>query len=183
MNNMTMKELFEQEEYVIIEELAQIVAKQQREIYQLQDELDELPIDDSMIDSIDNYFAINKHGFTTNLTHEPKLSHHNPPQPYDVETSAFSKWKREMKGFGIFPPKSEVDVNWNKPMKITLGFSHVETIDLQNLQKTLIDAIFNHYREDDAMVKEVHLFTVEHVDSFNDGKMFWKLENIDFFTD
>ncbi|MEI3613724.1 hypothetical protein [Pseudogracilibacillus sp. SO30301A] len=77
------------------------------------------------------------------------------------------------------PSKKELGVDFNKPIRIHFYYDHLDKFDRSNFDKSAQDMIFKFYQADDQMVWETGTSkTNQHVDSYDEGKIYFYLENI-----
>lgn len=125
--------------------------------------------------TIDDYFVLDYHPFSVNYQFEAVKSFDN--KPFVADTSAYSKWKRNFPSFSI-PNKKELNVDFNKPVKVYLMFDHLDKFDVTNFEKSFIDELFLHFQEDDKVVYASNSKTNRYVDTYDEGKIYYYLENL-----
>lgn len=133
-------------------------------------------VEATRVPEIEDYHVINHHPFSINSQFEPVKSFDG--KPFIADTRAYKKWKWDFPSFTM-PKKSELNVDFKKPIKIHLMYDCKDTFDVANFEKSAIDRIFAHYNEDDKIIwakGEDRLN--KHVDSYEEGKIYFYLENI-----
>lgn len=164
-----------------VEELRRIVAKDldklknwkngtikrtlNKQIEELSEKVDEL-----RPPSIEDYYEINYPGFSHNYQYE-----YNEDIGKWVKTKAFKKW---LDNFPYDELPYDIGIDWDKPIKIYLAFTHKKSMDVHNLEKAIIDLIFKHYGYDDNTIVAIDNRTVGYVDEYKNGKIYFLLRNI-----
>lgn len=120
--------------------------------------------------SIEDYYELNYPGFSHNYMYE-----YNEQISKWVKTKAFKKW---LNNFPLDELPFDVGVNWDKPVKLYLAFSHKKYMDIHNLEKATIDLLFKHYGYDDNIIAAIDNRTVGYVDEHKDGKTYFMLRNV-----
>ena len=128
--------------------------------------------------SIDEYMCLDKHGMSNNYLFESvkdKWSDEN----IIVKTNTYKNWINSFPSYQL-KDKDELNVDWSKPIIVFLKFDCIESIDVQNLTKSAIDQIITKfYKEDDNIVEKVIVERNNIVGSYNDGKIYVCIRNID----
>ncbi|WP_018923844.1 antirepressor [Salsuginibacillus kocurii] len=132
---------------------------------QLNAKLNELePID------INQYYRLPHHPFTENSMYKPITLNKWG------KSEAYRNWQMYFPYFKM-PDENELDVDWDKPVKIYLAYDCLPSYDIQNFHKSAIDMIFDYYGQDDGVVSNVDIKTNKHVDSLSDGRIYFYLCN------
>ena len=140
------------------------LAVKTKEIKQLEDEMNY---------STEDYYLINRHGYTCN-----RMTVWNSQLKKEVSSSGYRKWKENLH-LSDFLPKVYPNVDFTKDLKVTLLFSYKKEFDLDNLVKTIIDQLQEFYDFNDNLIKEIRSKCLENVDSYEDGRIYVRIENIE----
>ena len=147
------------------------LAAKTKKLNELQDEYDELYELYRMEDA--NYYLIPRHGFTTNCAYT-----YDENSGRFVKSKAYQKWISNLNLSDFLPPMYP-DINYDKPLRINLGFVCKDEFDVHNLTKTIIDQIANFYEFNDNQIIEARQKKIDNCDNFSDGRIYVKLENVD----
>ena len=140
------------------------LANKTKRINQLEEEL-------ALIEeSEDDYYFIDKSGFSANYMY----SYSNKGV---VKSAAYHRWINNLH-LEEYLPETYPEVDFNKPLRITILFGHKDTLDTNNLGKSIIDQIAEYYGFNDSLVVETVLSLHSYVDSYDEGYMYVKIENI-----
>lgn len=121
-------------------------------------------------DDEDEFYLIPKSGFSTNYMY----SWGNGKV---VKSSAYRRWINDLH-LELYLPKEYPNVDFTKPIRITAMFGQKKDLDTNNFGKSLIDQIANYYGFNDSLVHDSRMLLYDYVDSYNDGYIFVKIENI-----
>lgn len=121
-------------------------------------------------DSIDTYYFIDRSGFSVNCMYSYKNNH-------VIKTPAYSRWINNLH-LEQYLPETYPNVDFTKPLKITILFGQKETLDTNNLGKSIIDQVAKYYDFDDVLVHDISLQLHDYVESYEQGYMYLKIENI-----
>lgn len=119
----------------------------------------------------DDYYFIDKSGFSANYMY-------SYGKDKVVKSAAYHRWINNLH-LEEYLPETYPGVDFNKPLRITILFGHKDTLDTNNLGKSIIDQIAEYYGFNDALVTETVLSLHSYVESHDDGYMYVKIENID----
>lgn len=123
---------------------------------------------------LSEYHVLNHHSFSLNYMYE--TVENSSGKLYERKTKAYENWLTKMPWYEL-PRKLNVD--FSKPIKLHLAFEHKEGHDLDNMQKSIQDYIFEKYGIDDSIVAErPSLKTVDYVNDYTEGKIYFLLENV-----
>ena len=147
------------------------LAAKTKKLNELQDEYDELYELYRMEDA--NYYLIPRHGFTTNCAYT-----YDENSGRFVKSKAYQKWISNL-NLSDFLPSMYPDINYDKPLRINLGFVCKDEFDVHNLTKTIIDQIANFYEFNDNQIIEARQKKIDNCNNFSDGRIYVKLENVD----
>lgn len=122
-------------------------------------------------DNEDDYYLIPKSGFSANYMYswgeKGKV----------VKSNAYRRWINNLH-LELYLPKEYPNVDFTQPIRITAKFGQREGMDTNNFGKSLIDQIANYYGFDDSLVHDSRMLLYDFVDSYDDGYIFIKIENI-----
>ena len=119
----------------------------------------------------DDYYFIDKSGISANYMY-------SYGKDKVVKSAAYHRWINNLH-LEEYLPETYPGVDFNKPLRITILFGHKDTLDTNNLGKSIIDQIAEYYGFNDALVTETVLSLHSYVESHDDGYMYVKIENID----
>ena len=142
-----------------------------KKINKLQDEYDELH--DLYYMEDENYYEIPRHGFTTNCAYT-----YDEINGRFVKSKAYQKWISNL-NLSDFLPSMYPGIDYDKPLRINLGFICKDEFDVHNLTKTIIDQIANFYEFNDNQIIEARQKKIDSCNNFSDGRIYVKLENVD----
>ena len=114
------------------------------------------------------------HGFSTNFLYS--ISKNNKM----VRSEAYATW-REKFPHELIPSFSSflaMGIDVEKPLGIEAQFVAKEKFDVDNFSKSLIDAIFENFGDDDNQVQETKCTRIGTCDSYNEGLIRFRLYNI-----
>lgn len=122
-------------------------------------------------DNEDDYYLIPKSGFSANYMYS------YGEKGKVVKSNAYRRWINNLH-LELYLPKEYPNVDFTKPIRITAKFGQREGMDTNNFGKSLIDQIANYYGFDDSLVHDSRMLLYAFVDSYDDGYIFIKIENI-----
>lgn len=101
-------------------------------------------------------------------------------------TSAYNHWIDDFKEqYYQIPTQEDLEaegIDFTKPIRVHLKYINKPNFDTTNLDKTVIDRLFNTYDGvwlvDDNIVKSRVDETIGYCDNFEDGKIYISIENI-----
>lgn len=143
-----------------------VISNKTRRIRQLEEEL-AMTQDDS---EDDGFYFIDSHGFSANYMY-------SYGKDKVVKSAAYCRWVNNL-NLGNYLPATCPNVDFTKPLRITIMFGQKKELDTNNLSKAIIDQIAEYYGFDDVLVHETVLLLHEYVDSYENGYMYLKIENI-----
>ena len=114
------------------------------------------------------------HGFSTNFLYS--ISKNNKM----VRSEAYATW-REKFPHELIPSFSSflaMGIDIEKPLGIEAQFVAKEKFDVDNSSKSLIDAIFENFGDDDNQVQETKCTRIGTCDSYNEGLIRFRLYNV-----
>ena len=114
------------------------------------------------------------HGFSTNFLYS--ISKNNKM----VRSEAYATW-REKFPHELIPSFSSflaMGIDIEKPLGIEAQFVAKEKFDVDNFSKSLIDAIFENFDDDDNQVQETKCTRIGTCDSYNEGLIRFRLYNV-----
>ena len=106
---------------------------------------------------------------------------------YNHRTAAYNSWISKFKNecYSSFPTQEDMEadgIDFNKPIRIYIRLVNLPKFDTANLDKSFIDRLFNEYDGvwlvDDNIVRARDVSTIEFCDNYNDGKIYWYIENM-----
>lgn len=118
----------------------------------------------------DDFYLIPKSGFSANYMYSWKDGR-------VVKSGAYRRWINGLH-LELYLPKEYPNVNFDYPIRITAMFGQKHNMDTNNFGKALIDQIAEYYGFDDSLVYDTRLLLHDFVDSYDDGYIFVKIENI-----
>lgn len=139
----------------------------EREIQQLVEEKEEYY---SAEETLDGFYYIGKSGFSANYMY----SWGNGKV---VKSNAYRRWINNLH-LEEYLPEVYPNVDFTQPLKITVMFGQKHSMDTNNFGKSIIDQIAEYYDFDDALVYDSRMLLHDYVDSYEDGYMYVKIENI-----
>jgi hypothetical protein len=122
-------------------------------------------------DNEDDYYLIPKSGFSANYMYS------YGEKGKVVKSNAYRRWINNLH-LELYLPKEYPNVDFTRPLRITAKFGQREGMDTNNFGKSLIDQIANYYGFDDSLVHDSRMLLYDFVDSYDDGYIFIKIENI-----
>ena len=131
-------------------------------------QLEELAV--AQEESEDDYYFIDKSGFSANYMY-------SYGKDKVVKSAAYHRWINNLH-LEEYLPEIYPKVDFNKPLRITILFGQKDTLDTNNLGKSIIDQIAEYYGFNDSLVVETVLSLHSYVDSYDEGYMYIKIENI-----
>lgn len=140
---------------------------QTKRIQQLEEENKSLK---EQIDEDDNYYFIDKSGFSVNYMY-------SYGKDKVVKSAAYHRWINSLH-LEQYLPSEYPGVDFTKPLRITILFGHKRTMDTHNLGKAIIDQIAEYYDFNDSLIADTELKKHDYVESHEDGYMYIKIENI-----
>ena len=126
--------------------------------------------------SLEDYVEVHCHGFSNNYMYVYNEDYGNM-----VKTKAYKNW---LANFPTYELKSQEywekrKVDFDLPIRVYLGFICKKDTDIQNLQKSAIDMIFNRQLGiDDNCIDDFRLIRVGDCFTYEDGKIYYFIENI-----
>lgn len=123
------------------------------------------------IEDEDEYFLILSHPFSCNY----QYSYSNNGI---VKSAAYYRWINNLHLEEFLPPAECLDVDFTKPLRITLLYGHKEGMDTSNFGKSIIDQLSEYWQFNDELAIEVIQSLHSYVDSYNEGYIYVKIENI-----
>lgn len=147
------------------------LAAKTKKINELQNDYDELH--DLYYMEDENYYEIPRHGFTTNCAYT-----YDEINGRFVKSKAYQKWISNL-NLSDFLPSMYPGIDYDKPLRINLGFICKDEFDVHNLTKTIIDQIANFYEFNDNQIVEARQKKIDSCNNFSDGRIYVKLENVD----
>lgn len=142
-----------------------VISNKTRRIKQLEEELAM-----TQDDCEDDYYFIDKSGFSANYMY-------SYGKDKVVKSAAYHRWISEL-NLGAYLPQTYPGVDFTQPLRITILFGHKNTLDTNNLGKSIIDQIADYYSFNDSLVVESVLSLHSYVESHDKGYMYVKIENI-----
>lgn len=140
---------------------------QTKRIQQLEEENKSLK---EQIDEDDNYYFIDKSGFSVNYMY-------SYGKDKVVKSAAYHRWINSLH-LEQYLPEEYPGVDFTQPLRITILFGHKRTMDTHNLGKAIIDQIAEYYGFNDSLIADTELKKHDYVESHEDGYMYIKIENI-----
>lgn len=141
-----------------------IKSAQTKKIQQLESEDDEIDFFDG------SFYCIHRHSYTANRLTDVKDGR-------KVKAAGYKVWLSRL-NLSDFIPEELPNVNFNEKLRLTLGFVSVQTMDLDNQIKAIQDALADYYDFDDLLIEDLRVKRIDTVDTYEQGKIYVKLENI-----
>ena len=140
-----------------------------KQIAQLQEENEHLK-NQIYEEDEDRFFFIDKHPFSCNYQYSYSSDG-------VVKSAAYHRWINNLH-LEQFLPSELPNVDLTKPLRVTLLYGHKEGMDTPNFSKSIIDQLAEYWQFNDSLVTEVIQSLHSYVESYNDGYMYVKIENI-----
>lgn len=118
----------------------------------------------------DVFYYIDKSGFSANYMY----SWGNGKV---VKSAAYRRWINDLH-LELYLPKHYPNVDFTRPIRITILFGQKRDMDTNNFSKAIIDQIADYYGFDDVLVHDSRMLLHSYVDSYEDGYMYVRIENI-----
>lgn len=142
---------------------------QQKQITKLKQQLED--IETKYVVRDEEFVTLDCHGFSNNYMYsyiEGKC----------VKSNAYKNWIKYFP-YNQVPDVDYWDVDFTKPVEMFINFVAKKDVDIQNLDKSFIDRIFDIYNFNDNIVQAVHRQSIGTVDNFADGKISFYIRNIE----
>ena len=141
-----------------------------KQIAQLTEENEQLKSQNLYEEDEDGFFFIDKHPFSCNYQYSYSSDG-------VVKSAAYHRWINNLH-LEQFLPSELPNVDLTKPLSVTLLYGHKEGMDTPNFSKSIIDQLAEYWQFNDSLVTEVIQSLHSYVESYNDGYMYVKIENI-----
>lgn len=126
---------------------------------------------------IEEFMIIDKHGMSNNNLYEKIVDKHTNDYR-TVRTNTYNTWIKSFPSEQL-KDKKLLNVDWNKPLIVFLKFDCLESIDVQNLAKSILDQVITReYGEDDNIVEKVIVERNKVVESYGEGKIYIYIQNL-----
>lgn len=146
-----------------------ILSGKTKKINQLEDQIKEY---NGYIDVNDgSFFHINRHAFTAN-----RLT--DVVDGRKVKSNSYRVWLSRL-NLSDFLPDIYPNVDFTRTLKLTLCFESIRTMDLDNQVKAIQDALATYYSFEDNQIEDLKVKRVKTVDTYEEGKIHIKIENIE----
>lgn len=146
-----------------------ILSGKTKKINQLEDQIKEY---NGYIDVNDgSFFHINRHAFTAN-----RLT--DVVDGRKVKSNSYRVWLSRL-NLSDFLPDTYPNVDFTRTLKLTLCFESIRTMDLDNQVKAIQDALATYYSFEDNQIEDLKVKRVKTVDTYEEGKIHIKIENIE----
>ena len=124
-------------------------------------------------DNLDDYYCIDLHGFSVNYMYTYQ-------QGRKVRSKAYSTWRQNMhwQMSRALPVDYLGQVDFTKPVRLSLSFIALENFDIDNLVKSTQDALAEFYGFNDNIIWETKVKRVGVAESYEEGRIYVKIENI-----
>ncbi len=142
---------------------------QQKQITKLKQQLED--IETKYVVRDEEFVTLDVHGFSNNYMYsyiEGKC----------VKSNAYKNWIKYFP-YNQVPDVDYWDVDFTKPVEMFISYIAKKDVDIQNLDKSFIDRIFDIYNFNDNIVQAVHRQSIGTVDNFADGKISFYIRNIE----
>lgn len=117
------------------------------------------------------YYLINKHPFSNNFLYDYVPGGR-------TKSIAYRGWINNLH-LEEYLPTTYPSLDTTKPMKITLLYGHMPKFDTVNFEKSIIDQVSNYYGFDDKLIKSATQELHSYVDSYDEGYMYIRIENVE----
>lgn len=118
----------------------------------------------------EGFYLIPKSGFSANYMYSWDNGRVVKSKPY-------RRWINDLH-LELYLPEHYPNVDFDYPVRITAMFGQKEGMDTNNFGKALIDQIANYYGFDDCLVYDSRMLLHDFVESYEDGYIFIRIENI-----
>jgi len=126
---------------------------------------------------IEDYMIFYVHPFSENNMYEATTSD-DTGKPILVRTEIYKKWLEQFPKYQAID-KTELNIRWDKPIKMFIKVDCLDKFDSSNFIKATNDMIINRiYLEDDSIVKDTIISTNKIVNNYDDGKVYVYIQNI-----
>ena len=119
----------------------------------------------------DDFFFIDRHPFSENYMYSYSSKG-------VVKSAAYHRWINNLNLDEFLPPAEFLDVDFTKPLRITLLYGHKEEMDTQNFGKSITDQLAEYWQFNDGLATEIIQSLHSYVDSYNDGYIYVRIDNI-----
>jgi len=163
----------------IISHKNKIIDKQLQIIDEKDEELNSLANTIAILNpSLSEYMCINSHGMSENYLYEKVVSDYTG-KFITVKTNTYKNWIKNFPSQQLIP-KSELNIDWSKPIIVYIKFDCLARFDKQNLLKSAFDQIITReYGEDDCIIDKIIVEKNLEVDNYKDGKIYCYIRNVD----
>lgn len=124
---------------------------------------------------LSSFHMVPRHSFTANQMIEARNNR-------IVNSHQYRVWLDRLNLSDFLPPVLE-DVDFTGKLKLTIGFVSKESMDLDNQIKAIQDALSNYYSFNDNQIAALNAVRLDVVDSYDKGKMYIKITNINIGDD
>jgi len=126
---------------------------------------------------IEDYMIFDVHPFSENNMYEATTSD-DTGKPILVRTEIYKKWLEQFPKYQAID-KTELNIRWDKPIKMFIKVDCLDKFDSSNFIKATNDMIINRiYLEDDSIVKDTIISTNKIINNYDDGKVYVYIQNI-----
>jgi phage anti-repressor protein len=127
----------------------------------------------SLDDFGDNYYTLNKCGFTINCAYKAVNN-------VIVSTNVFTNWQNDIaEQLNELPEADVLGFDPNNYMKLDVYFKCKENMDVNNLIKSFVDSLAERYGFDDVDMIDIHMRKfLTYIDSFDEGEIVFAIKNL-----
>jgi prophage antirepressor-like protein/Holliday junction resolvase RusA-like endonuclease len=149
-----------------------IKSAQTKKIQQLKEENQQLKNQNNIDEfkDLSSFYMVPRHSFTVNRMLEARNGHM-------VNSYQYRTWLDRLNLSDFLPPVIE-DVDFTGKLKLTIGFVSIESMDLDNQIKAIQDALSHYYSFNDNQIAVLNAVRLNVVDSYEEGRMYIKITNI-----
>lgn len=119
---------------------------------------------------IEDFIMLPIHGFSENSMYSTLTD------DLKVKTDDYNNWLRKFP-CEYLPEKSDMNIDFTKPLQLIVQFDHLDRFDVINLDKSLADVVANHYGFNDRLIVDSSQKTRKYIDEFYDGRIYFILRN------
>ena len=154
-----------------------VKSNMRREIRQLKEENQLLKNQQDLEEfkDLSSFHMIPRHAFTANKMTEVKNGR-------KVNSYVYKTWMDNLRLSDFLPADME-DVDFTGKLKLYLGFVSIPSMDLDNQVKAIQDALSKYYSFNDNQIGDLVIKRLNTVDTYEEGKIYVKISNIDDMFD
>jgi len=151
-----------------IEKRGKLIFEQDEIIREQQNKLDFLDPD------IEDFTIIPRHGFSVNYMTKTIIDYNGK-----MKTVTSDEYKRWQNNFPNHVVSNEGHIDWDKKIYIWLRFDAIESMDCDNMCKSIIDQIARQYNANDGNVQIREATINKVVKSYGEGRIYYIIRNVE----